>query len=132
MNDKSNSKSGAGTSRRNFLGTPAAAGALAAAIATPGQLFAATSSTIPTIRIPKEIPANLAEAPKVGSFEGRGMSGAEVFAKLCKDEDLAAMFCCPGNYTVINAMAAAGIPELRRAIRRSDVRRRRRILARHR
>jgi thiamine pyrophosphate-dependent acetolactate synthase large subunit-like protein len=46
----------------------------------------------------------------VGTFEGRGMTGAEVFAKLCKEEDLAAMFCCPGNYTVINAMAAAGIP----------------------
>ena len=38
------------------------------------------------------------------------MTGAEVFAKLCKDEDLAAMFCCPGNYTVINAIAAAGVP----------------------
>src|SRR5580698_9675335 len=102
MNEKS--------SRRNFLTAPAGAGALAAAVATPGQLFAATSATIPTIRIPKEIPANLSEAPKVGSFEGRGMTGAEIFAKLCKDEDLAAMFCCPGNYTVINAMAAAGIP----------------------
>ena len=110
MNEKSDSKSGARTSRRNFLATPAGAGALAAAIATPGQLFAATSTTIPTIRIPKEIPATLSEAPKVGSFEGRGMTGAEVFAKLCKEEDLAAMFCCPGNYTVINAMAAAGIP----------------------
>ena len=38
------------------------------------------------------------------------MTGAEVFAKLCKEEDLAALFCCPGNYTVINAIAAAGIP----------------------
>jgi thiamine pyrophosphate-dependent acetolactate synthase large subunit-like protein len=90
--------------------TPAGAGAIAAAIATPGQLFAGTSATIPTITIPKEIPATLNEAPKVGTFEGRGMTGAEVFAKLCKEEDLAAMFCCPGNYTVINAMAAAGVP----------------------
>ena len=101
MNEKS-------TSRRNFLATPAAAGA--AAIATRGQLLAATSATIPTIRIPKEIPANLSEPPKAGSFEGRGMTGAEIFAKLCKDEDLAALFCCPGNYTVINAIAAAGVP----------------------
>ena len=38
------------------------------------------------------------------------MTGAEVFAKLCKEEELAAMFCCPGNYTVINAIAAAGVP----------------------
>jgi hypothetical protein len=66
--------------------------------------------SIPSISIPKEIPANLAEAPKPGSFEGRGMSGAEVFAKLCVEEDLAALFCRPGNYTVINAMAAAAVP----------------------
>src|SRR5947199_301789 len=65
---------------------------------------------IPSITIPKEIPANLSEAAKPGSFEGRGMSGAEVFAKLCVEEELAALFCCPGNYTVINAMAAAGVP----------------------
>ncbi len=110
MNEKTDSKADPQTSRRNFLMTPAGAGAIAAAIATPGQLFAGTSANVPTIRIPKEIPATLNEDPKVGTFEGRGMTGAEVFAKLCKQEDLAAMFCCPGNYTVINAMAAAGIP----------------------
>src|ERR1035438_3658609 len=110
MNEKTDSKPDPRTSRRNFLMTPAGAGAIAVAISTPGQLFAGTSATIPTISIPKEIPATLSEAPKVGSFEGRGMTGAEVFAKLCKEEDLAAMFCCPGNYTVINAMAAAGVP----------------------
>ena len=109
MKETTDSKPDPRTSRRNFLMTPAGAGAIAAAIATPGQLFAGTSATIPTITIPKEIPATLNEAPKVGTFEGRGMTGAEVFAKLCKEEDLAAMFCCPGNYTVINAMAAAGV-----------------------
>ena len=65
---------------------------------------------IPSITIPKEVPGTLNESAKGGSFEGRGMTGAEVFAKLCKQEDLAAMFCCPGNYTVINAIAAAGVP----------------------
>ncbi len=105
------SKTGAGeTSRRQFLSKPAAAGAIAAAIGTPGALFAATAGAVPSIRIPKEVPATLTEAPKDASFAGNGMTGAEVFAKLCKDEDLAAMFCCPGNYTVINAIAAAGIP----------------------
>ena len=99
----------ADTSRRNFLAGSAAAGAVAA-ITAPGQLFAATQANIPSIRIPKEIPENLSEQPKVGSFDGNGMTGAEVFAKLCKDEDLAALFCCPGNYTVINAIAAAGVP----------------------
>src|SRR6202162_5329718 len=110
MTEKTDSKADPRSSRRNFLMTPAGAGAIAAAITAPGQLFAGTSANVPTIRIPKEIPATLNEDPKVGTFEGRGMTGAEVFAKLCKQEDLAAMFCCPGNYTVINAMAAAGIP----------------------
>lgn len=100
----------AGASRRSFLKGPAAAGVAAAAIGAPGALLAATQGSIPSIRIPKEIPATLTEAPKPGSFEGRGMTGAEVFAKLCKEENLAAMFCCPGNYTVINAIAAAGVP----------------------
>src|SRR5580704_17611979 len=99
------------SSRRSFLQTPAAAGAVAAVLATQGKVFAATTqSTIPSIRIPKEIPRDLAEAAKPGTFEGKGMTGAEVFANLCKEEELAAMFCCPGNYTVINAIAAAGFP----------------------
>jgi len=38
------------------------------------------------------------------------MTGAEVFAQLCKKEGLAAMFCCPGNYTITHAVAAAGVP----------------------
>lgn len=43
------------------------------------------------------------------STEG-GISGAQIFANLCKDEGLAALFCAPGNYTVINAIAEVGIP----------------------
>ena len=96
-----------GPSRRNFL-RPVAAGAAAAAFLPQARLMAAPP--IPSITIPKDLPTSLGENPKVGSFEGRGMTGAEVFAKLCKDEDLAALFCCPGNYTVINAIAAAGVP----------------------
>ena len=99
-------KQDARPSRRNFI-APAAAGAVAAAFLKPGPAMAAP---VPTISIPKEVAGRMEEAAKVGSFEGRGMSGAEVFAKLCKEEDLAAMFCCPGNYTVINAIAAAGVP----------------------
>lgn len=113
MNEKTNGKHqangqpDAGPSRRNFL-APMGAGALAAALIRPGQILAAPN--LPSISIPKEIPGTLGEDAKVGTFEGRGMSGAEVFAKLCKEEELAAMFCCPGNYTVINAIAAAGVP----------------------
>ncbi|HVO99456.1 MAG TPA: thiamine pyrophosphate-binding protein [Bryobacteraceae bacterium] len=93
-------------SRRSFF-KPIAAGAVAAA-AYQTKLNAAPA--IPSITIPKDLPTSLSENPKVSSFEGRGMTGAEIFAKLCKEEDLAAMFCCPGNYTVINAIAAAGVP----------------------
>ncbi len=96
-----------GPSRRNFL-RPVAAGAAAAAFLPQAKLMAAPP--IPSITIPKDLPTSLGENPKVSSFDGRGMTGAEVFAKLCKDEDLAALFCCPGNYTVINAIAAAGVP----------------------
>jgi thiamine pyrophosphate-dependent acetolactate synthase large subunit-like protein len=105
----SDAKNSAGTTRRKFLLTSAAgAGAVVTAIGANTNVFAGAS--IPSIRIPKEIPDSLNEAPKPGSFEGKGMTGAEVFAKLCKEEELAALFCCPGNYTVINAIAAAGIP----------------------
>jgi thiamine pyrophosphate-dependent acetolactate synthase large subunit-like protein len=110
MEDQDQAKQDQATSRRKFLRAPAVAGAVAGTILSRGQLFAGTQGAIPSIQIPKEIPATLNEKPKGGSFEGKGMTGAEVFAKLCKDEDLAAMFCCPGNYTVINAIAAAGVP----------------------
>ena len=105
----------AGTSRRDFLrksaagvGAAVAAGASATAF-TADQVNIADVS-IPSIRIPADFTASLAEAPKPGKFEGSGMSGAEVFAQVCVKEELAALFCCPGNYTVINALAAAGIP----------------------
>src|SRR5215470_9496836 len=108
-NSKANAEPDGG--RRKFLLTSAAgAGAMVAAIGPNNKIFAGTGAEIPSIRIPKEIPASLNEAPKPGSFEGQGMTGAEVFAKLCKEEELAALFCCPGNYTVINAVAAAGVP----------------------
>ncbi|MBI1764262.1 MAG: thiamine pyrophosphate-binding protein [Acidobacteria bacterium] len=98
------------TRRKFLLNTAPAVGAALAAAGAETKIFAGSDAEIPSIRIPKEIPASLNEAPKPGSFEGQGMTGAEVFAKLCKEEDLAAMFCCPGNYTVINAIAAAGVP----------------------
>lgn len=98
-----------GTSRRSFFLPAAGAVAAATGMLTPKEMLAEVG--VESIAIPKEIPANLAESPKPGDFGNKGgMTGAEVFAKLCKDEDLAALFCCPGNYTVINAIAAAGVP----------------------
>lgn len=93
--------------RRKFLSGSAA---VVAAVGSSSNVLAHAVPEIPSIRIPKEIPAALVEEAKPGSFEGKGMTGAEVFAKLCKEEELAALFCCPGNYTVINAIAAAGVP----------------------
>ena len=102
-----------GFSRRDFLrSTTAGAGAAAAVAGVTSKAFAADAPNldIPSIVIPNEIPDTMNEDPKTGSFGDRGMTGAEVFAKVCVDENLAAMFCCPGNYTVINAVASAGIP----------------------
>ncbi|HEY4308746.1 MAG TPA: thiamine pyrophosphate-binding protein [Pirellulales bacterium] len=98
------------SSRRSFLLSSAAgAGALVAGMVTESKAGVPAAS-IPSISIPKEVLESVSEAPKPPTFEGQGMTGAEVFAKLCKDEELAALFCCPGNYTVINAIAAAGVP----------------------
>ncbi len=96
--------------RRSFLVSSAAgAGAFVAGVVANGEVHGALAK-IPSIAIPKEFSDSMNQAPKPGTFDGQGMTGAEVFARLCKEEDLAAMFCCPGNYTVINAIAAAGIP----------------------
>lgn len=108
--DRSASSSVDGTRRRFIIKSAAGAGALVAAAGPNSRVFANAMAEIPSIRIPKEIPDSLNEAPKPGSFEGNGMTGAQVFANLCKEEELAALFCCPGNYTVINAIAAAGVP----------------------
>src|SRR5215472_14812190 len=114
MSEKSETKTGAKQeqaerpSRRGLLSS-AAVGGVAAMVTNSGKLFAATTA-IPSIRIPKEVTDTVAETTRVGSFEGQGMTGAEVFAKACKDENLAALFCCPGNYPVIQAISAAGIP----------------------
>jgi thiamine pyrophosphate-dependent acetolactate synthase large subunit-like protein len=98
------------TNRRQFL-LGAAPVAAAAAVGTfASSTVLADGVAIPSIKVPKEIPAALGQAPFVGKFEGNGMTGAEVFAQLCKQEGLAAMFCCPGNYAVTHAIAAAGIP----------------------
>ncbi|MEE8131334.1 MAG: thiamine pyrophosphate-binding protein, partial [Vicinamibacterales bacterium] len=59
-------------------------------ITIPKEFEAARAATLPTIDFP--------------------MTGAQVFGQACKDEGVAALFCCPGNYTVVHAIADAGIP----------------------
>src|SRR5688500_13646844 len=109
LDEDEHAKGGPVPTRRQFLA--GAAPVVAAAVALgPRDLLAQAAPSMPSLRIPKEIPAALSEAPFVGTFEGKGMTGAEVFAQLCKKAGLAAMFCCPGNYTVTHAIAAAGVP----------------------
>ena len=93
-------------SRRNFIKGTALAGAGAAAMLQNKESSAQEQESL-DIRIPEEIPRTLAEAARPANFP---MTGAEVFAKFCSDEGVAGFFCCPGNYNMINAIAAEGIP----------------------
>ena len=99
----------AGTeSRRTFMrqAVLGGAGATAAALGTGRVALAAEDDARP-ITVPKEFAA-AAKAPAAAvDFP---MIGAQVFARACKEEGVAALFCCPGNYLVVHAMAQAGIP----------------------
>ena len=100
-------------SRRKFILGSAAAGAGLAASSFVSTVQAASSDAEKNnaIVIPQEIPNSQKGPLTPGSFSAKkGMTGAQVFAKACKDEELAALFCCPGNYSIVNAIAAEGIP----------------------
>jgi thiamine pyrophosphate-dependent acetolactate synthase large subunit-like protein len=102
-------------SRRSFLqkavagagATAAAFGARPAAAQQGSQNPAATIPAPPPIRVPAEFAAATAATPTTFNFP---MTGAQVFARACKEEGVAALFACPGNYPIIHAMASSGIP----------------------
>ena len=96
-------------SRRTFMKQAVlGAGATAAAIGTGTvAATAAEDDTARPITIPKEFEAARAATLPTIDFP---MTGAQVFGQACKDEGVAALFCCPGNYTVVHAIADAGIP----------------------
>ena len=118
MDDKANNRPGDavqnepsnGLSRRSFIRTSAAGLGVAATGLGASSLAVGQEAEIPSIKMAYAFEASLAEAPKPGEFAGKGMSGAEIFAQLCKQEELSALFCCPGNSPDLNALAAAGIP----------------------
>ncbi|MBB3901392.1 thiamine pyrophosphate-binding protein [Methylobacterium brachythecii] len=94
------------TSRRSFLLGATAAGGL-----LPLQTAAAKAATTAPADHAITVPAEFATAantalPKI-TFP---MTGADVFAAACKNEEVAALLCCPGNYKVIHAIAEQGIP----------------------
>lgn len=92
--------------RRSFIARAMAA-STAATVIPSARSSAATSAEAKPIKVPDEFalasstPARKAEFP---------MSGAQVFARACVEEGLAALFCCPGNYSVVNALALEGVP----------------------
>jgi thiamine pyrophosphate-dependent acetolactate synthase large subunit-like protein len=93
-----------GVSRRTFL-QHAVTGAGATAAAAVGA--AAADTPAPAIRIPSEFAAARGATLPTLEFP---MTGAQVFARACREEGVAAMFTCPGNYPVIHAIASTGIP----------------------
>jgi thiamine pyrophosphate-dependent acetolactate synthase large subunit-like protein len=101
-------ETGTSVSRRNFI-TKAVAGASATAAAMLVEREAAAATTASDK--PITIPAEFAQAAKTpGTKVDCPMTGAQVCARVCKEEGLAALFCCPGNYAVVNAIAQEGVP----------------------
>src|SRR5262245_8258440 len=92
-------------SRRNFIRKTVTGAGATAAVAVAGG--AAAGAEAPAINIPDAFAAAAAASPKRLEFP---MSGAEVFARACKEEGVGALFACPGNYNVVHALASAGIP----------------------
>ena len=95
------------TSRRDFLGQ-VAVGAAAAAIVKPRAAASATADL--PLQVPRAVAESLSGPSQRAEFTGEGMTGAQVFANLCKDENLAALFCAAGNYNIINEIAQVGTP----------------------
>jgi hypothetical protein len=96
--------------RRDFLkssGLIAASGIAATGALKPSVAEAKASDTAGSLKLPEAF--GVAAQTPAESY-ALPMTGAALFAKACKDEGLAAMFCCPGNYTVTHAMAKIGIP----------------------
>ncbi|MGE0884596.1 MAG: thiamine pyrophosphate-binding protein [Blastocatellales bacterium] len=112
MDDTRNSRKKASqaqseVSRRKFITKAmASAGATAAIVTGNGKVVAAETDAKP-IKIPEEFAKAAATAPVKSAFP---MTGAQVFARVCKEEGLAALFSCPGNYSIVNAIALEGIP----------------------
>jgi thiamine pyrophosphate-dependent acetolactate synthase large subunit-like protein len=103
-----------GVTRRDFLvksalGAGVAAAAIDGARSAIAQTPAATTAES-EIRVAEAFTRSLGESPRPAEFGERGMTGAQVFARVCRLEELGALFCCPGNYQLINALAAEGVP----------------------
>ncbi|QQS45431.1 MAG: thiamine pyrophosphate-binding protein [Acidobacteriota bacterium] len=103
---KESRNSDADVSRRKFIAR-AVAGAGATSIVAFGESESAAQGGAGGIRVPDELVQASKATPVKANFP---MSGAQVFARVCREEGLAALFSCPGNYSVVNAIAMEGIP----------------------
>jgi thiamine pyrophosphate-dependent acetolactate synthase large subunit-like protein len=93
-------------SRRGFLKAGLMAGTAASGLLASSEVSAQQLANHEMLR-PKELDeAAQKPLPKI-EFP---MTGANVFAQACKEEGVGALFCCPGNYKVIHAMAEQGTP----------------------
>ena len=92
-------------SRRNFIRKTVTGAGATAVVAIAGE--GAHAAEVSSITIPAAFAEAATTSPKRLEFP---MTGAEVFARACKEEGVAALFCCPGNYNVIHALASTGIP----------------------
>ncbi|MBS1788028.1 MAG: thiamine pyrophosphate-binding protein [Acidobacteria bacterium] len=111
MSDKHHARQKSATtqadvSRRRFLTRAVTSAGAIAALGANDATAASAAETNP-IRVPDEFAQAAKTPPTKAVFP---MTGAQVFARVCKEERLAALFCCPGNYPVINAIAQEGIP----------------------
>jgi thiamine pyrophosphate-dependent acetolactate synthase large subunit-like protein len=103
----------ANTSRRSFL-TAAASTAVAASAALGAKAAAAADASAcdppDAPKIPDDIAKSWASPVSHPDFGPDGITGAQLFANLCLNEGLAALFCAPGNYPIINNLAEVGVP----------------------
>ncbi|HSH76497.1 MAG TPA: thiamine pyrophosphate-binding protein, partial [Longimicrobiales bacterium] len=98
---------GADTSRRAFVRNAVFGAGATAALGATGMRADAQEAPDSPITIPSEFEsARSATLPAI-DFP---MTGAQVFARACHEEGVKALFCCPGNYDVIHAIAHTGIP----------------------
>ena len=95
-------------SRRNFMKSAAmGAGATATVLGATQKAEAKVEDSDRPITRPD--PFSEIDSKPLEAFAFPA-SGGQIFAEACKQEGLAALFCCPGNYSIISSIANAGIP----------------------
>ncbi|HIC55285.1 MAG TPA: hypothetical protein EYO97_15765, partial [Gemmatimonadetes bacterium] len=106
-NRKKSSETKAHPSRRAFVKSAMLGAGATAALGTTGVGVGAQETNGEGITIPPEFAAAKKASLPAVDFP---MIGAQVFARACHEEGVKALFCCPGNYDIVHAIADTGIP----------------------